>query len=292
MSAHHFLTNSRALPPIGPSQRWSSAFSSGQCWDWDGLSTHAHEGDVVWISVLHADWKDKISALVQGAVPLYVVVLSPLPYDAEGLRAIHLGAHGYCHLYAVPELMQEVGRAVQTGALWVGPELVGRIASATRTLLHQHSQNAAVVPSVDLSVLSARELQVARAVADGKSNKEVASQLYISERTVKAHLGAVFEKLAVRDRVQLVLRMSSVSEPEVQAYLNDLHEDGNVMSRTDADLARVTEDLVDLLIQRGVIKFTDLPDAAQAKLLLRKQARATLTQGLRLIPEDGDHGTI
>jgi DNA-binding CsgD family transcriptional regulator len=44
-------------------------------------------------------------------------------------------------------------------------------------------------------------------VADGKSNREVAEQLFISERTVKAHLGAAFEKLGVRDRVQLVLHL-------------------------------------------------------------------------------------
>lgn len=287
-----FLTSPRSNPPIGPSERWLTAFPSGRSLAWEELNAHAREGDVVWMSVHHADWKDKIIALVQADVPLFVVVLSPLPYDAEGLRAIHMGAHGYCHLHAVPELMREVERAVQSGALWVGPDLVGRIASATRTLLTQRGPDVAVVPSIDLSVLSARELQVARAVSDGKSNKEVAAQLYISERTVKAHLGAVFDKLGVRDRVQLVLRMSAVSEPEVQAYLSDLPEAGTAMSRTDAGLARVTEDLIDVLIQRGLIKFTDLPQAAQAKLLQRKQVRTSLTQGLKLVPEEGDPGTI
>ena len=52
------------------------------------------------------------------------------------------------------------------------------------------------------------ELEVALAVAGGKSNREVAEQLFIAERTVKAHLGAVFEKLGVRDRLQLALRLS------------------------------------------------------------------------------------
>ena len=56
--------------------------------------------------------------------------------------------------------------------------------------------------------VSAREAEVAQAVAAGKSNREVAEQLFISERTVKAHLGAVFEKLGVRDRLQLALRLS------------------------------------------------------------------------------------
>ena len=49
---------------------------------------------------------------------------------------------------------------------------------------------------------------MAQAVARGLSNKEIAEKLFISERTVKAHLGATFEKLQVRDRVQLVLRLN------------------------------------------------------------------------------------
>ena len=57
-------------------------------------------------------------------------------------------------------------------------------------------------------VLSEREVQVARMVAAGASNKEIASRLAITERTVKAHLAASFEKLAVRDRLQLALRVN------------------------------------------------------------------------------------
>ena len=60
--------------------------------------------------------------------------------------------------------------------------------------------------AADLAALVARLIDPA--VAAGKSNREVAEQLFISERTVKAHLGAVFEKLGVRDRLQLALRLS------------------------------------------------------------------------------------
>jgi DNA-binding NarL/FixJ family response regulator len=68
---------------------------------------------------------------------------------------------------------------------------------------------AAVAPSADLSLLTSREKAVAELVAAGKSNKEVARDLDITERTVKAHLSAAFEKLQVRDRLQLVLLFSS-----------------------------------------------------------------------------------
>jgi DNA-binding NarL/FixJ family response regulator len=63
-------------------------------------------------------------------------------------------------------------------------------------------------PSADdprLAVLTQRELEVARKIADGASNKEVARDLDITERTVKAHAGAIFEKLGARDRLHLSL---------------------------------------------------------------------------------------
>jgi DNA-binding NarL/FixJ family response regulator len=59
--------------------------------------------------------------------------------------------------------------------------------------------------AVSLDELTKRERQVAKAVADGLSNREIAARLSISERTVKARLTSVFQKLNVRDRVQLAL---------------------------------------------------------------------------------------
>lgn len=57
------------------------------------------------------------------------------------------------------------------------------------------------------------------------------------------------------------------------------------LSQSDADMARVLEDLIDVLIHRGVIQFTDLPEAAQAKLLHRRQTRAQISQSLQLLPD-------
>lgn len=206
MSKHHFLASAAAQPPIVPSERWLLAFPDGQWSNWSTLQSTVRPGDVVWVPVNHSDWKDKVGDLLKREPKCHVVVTSSVPYDAEGLRALNVGARGYCHLLAVPELMREVAEVVSHGGLWVGPELVQRLMAATRDAL-ERSPNAQP-PEVDLSALSDREAQVARAVAAGKSNKEVADLLHISERTVKAHLGSVFDKLGVRDRVQLVLHLS------------------------------------------------------------------------------------
>ena len=64
------------------------------------------------------------------------------------------------------------------------------------------------------------------------------------------------------------------------------------LSETDIGLARVLEDLIDVLITRGVVQFTDLPQAAQAKLLERRQTRATRTRRLSLLPDDSDSGLL
>ena len=61
---------------------------------------------------------------------------------------------------------------------------------------------------VDIQSLTAREQQVARAVAGGASNKEVARTLNITERTIKAHVSAIFLKLGARDRLHLSLIMN------------------------------------------------------------------------------------
>jgi DNA-binding NarL/FixJ family response regulator len=56
-----------------------------------------------------------------------------------------------------------------------------------------------------LSALTTRELQIARAVAEGRGNREIATQLGITEQTVKNHLTSIFEKVGVTSRLQLAL---------------------------------------------------------------------------------------
>jgi hypothetical protein len=62
----------------------------------------------------------------------------------------------------------------------------------------------------------------------------------------------------------------------------------NALAESDITLARVLEDLIDVLITRGQIQFTDLPVAAQAKLLERRESREALTHRLELLPGDSE----
>lgn len=87
--------------------------------------------------------------------------------------------------------------------------------------------------------------------------------------------------------------MNQPAQSPSDGGINAKHDE---LARSDAGLARVTEDLIDILITRGVIQFTDFPPAAQAKLLERRQARAVLSHRLRLLDDgnisDDDAGLI
>jgi DNA-binding NarL/FixJ family response regulator len=205
----HFL----ASDAVQPSDRWWMAFPQGVRFgkaDRSALVEALQKADAapaaVWLSTEYSDWPELLRTVLAQAPAARVVVVSGVPEDREGLRAINEGARGYCHLFAVPEMLQEVAVVVQHGGLWVGPALVARLAAATWSLT---APQASPQVQEDLQqLLSSRELEVAQAVARGLSNKEIAEKLFISERTVKAHLGSTFEKLHVRDRVQLVLRLN------------------------------------------------------------------------------------
>lgn len=84
----------------------------------------------------------------------------------------------------------------------------------------------------------------------------------------------------------------SVEEsPELEIYLQQLEEAGEQIAGTDKPLVRVLEDLIDLLIDREVIRFTDFPQVAQGKLMARRQLRAALNPGLDLL-DDGEKPII
>jgi hypothetical protein len=74
--------------------------------------------------------------------------------------------------------------------------------------------------------------------------------------------------------------------PELQAFLGQLGEEAHQLSATDQDFVRVLEDVVELLVSKGVILFTELPPSAQEKMLHRQRLRTGLAANLDLIGDD------
>lgn len=130
-----------------------------------------------------------------------VVVASFKPNDPEGQQAFLHGAKAYTQAYTAPAQWRMILQQVAAGQVWLGQSLMSR-------LLSQASRGLADEVSTEWQKdLTAREIDVAQRAALGHSNAMIAEDLAISERTVRAHLGSVFSKLGISDRLMLVLKV-------------------------------------------------------------------------------------
>ena len=125
-----------------------------------------------------------------------VVVVTASEQPEEALEAMRSGARAVVFKrYAVHTLMDAI-RAAAPDQVWMPPSLQAHMVGAFRESARDP--------------LTAREREIIRHVALGLRNAEVARKLFISERTVKAHLNNVFQKLGIRDRVELALYAARV----------------------------------------------------------------------------------
>ncbi|MHB8354432.1 MAG: response regulator transcription factor [Burkholderiales bacterium] len=186
---------------------WRAAFPKAQLAPL-AASSRFRGADVVW---LRLPYEGDIEAVIRklrhftGKIPI-LVALSDEPRDEEGLVALRAGASGYCNGYSSPVVLQQVAQTVMQGGVWLGQSLLQKLVAVTA----QQAPRSAAASREWAVGLTEREQMVAQAVALGASNKEIADQLGITERTVKAHLTSAFEKLHVRDRLQLTLLVNGI----------------------------------------------------------------------------------
>ena len=133
-----------------------------------------------------------------------VVVLTTFDLDEYALSAIQAGASGFLLKDAPPEELLEAIRTVHRGDAVIAPSttrrLLDHVAPLLRTSGTPGSRHAAAVAS-----LTPREHEVFTLIAQGLSNPEIAAKLFLSEATVKTHVGHILAKLEARDRVQAVV---------------------------------------------------------------------------------------
>lgn len=192
---HIFLTQPAVVSP-----RWHEAFPSAQILaQLDGLPAKL-AGVTLWVHLPTPDLLHHLPLWLKAEAR--IVVLAAVEDPAQAKLVIEQGASGYLHYLAATTLLKQVHQVVRVGGLWLGADLMRQLVFGAATILKP------TLTAPGLDSLTLREKSVAEAVASGKANKEIARDLDITERTVKAHLSAVFEKLQVRDRLQLVLVMS------------------------------------------------------------------------------------
>jgi DNA-binding NarL/FixJ family response regulator len=130
-----------------------------------------------------------------------VVMLTTFDMDEYVYQALRAGASGFLLKDVPPEQLVAGIRSVASGDSLLAP-------SVTRRLIQQFVRrppDALRTPAPELSRLTAREVEVLRMMARGRSNIEIATEFVVSETTVKTHVAHVLAKLGVRDRVQAVV---------------------------------------------------------------------------------------
>jgi two-component system NarL family response regulator len=133
---------------------------------------------------------------IKAAVPqIHIVVLTSHTLPDEIIAALASGADAYCVKGATLEQLIKAIDAAKDGATYLDPQIA-------RTVIENLTAPPAQAPSTNIASLSDREIDVLKLIVEGKSNQEIAKDLYLSTNTIKTHVRGIMNKLSVDDRVQ------------------------------------------------------------------------------------------
>lgn len=131
-----------------------------------------------------------------------VALAGVLVYE-QAIRLLQKGVRGYGNRHMHRDNVLQAVAAVRTGQVWLPPSIITQMITAIPGTPAPGNDQTLVEP------LSKREEEVAQLVTHGLSNKEIADKIYISVRTVKAHLTSIFAKTGFRDRLELAVKMKN-----------------------------------------------------------------------------------
>jgi len=140
-----------------------------------------------------------------------LIAFSDTPSDAEGMDMLVKGFKVYINTFVSRSIFAEMLLVIARGDIWAGPAIVQKL---LKQMLSQH--NSAVIAEATSSAmpldafdLSEREEQVVMVLIEGASNKQIARELDITERTVKAHVSSILKKTDTTDRLSLILKLKN-----------------------------------------------------------------------------------
>lgn len=140
---------------------------------------------------------------------LKVLLLASELTTEEELSALAAGAAGCCGPNLLPEKIRQIFATVEDNGVWISsatlPHLLQRLKRLENLSRQNKSQQDNGTHRNEITGLTPREREIVDLVAKGDSNKIIARELNITDRTVKTHLSIIFQKLKVNDRLQLAL---------------------------------------------------------------------------------------
>ena len=196
----------------GLKRHWAHALGSARACEipeHSPISRLMTQTGTVWVDLATPelpDWKSEQWSAVLQRKELLVIAASSSPSDDEGIAALDAGCVAYCHAFSDAVTLRRVQQVVRAGNVWIGQTLMNRLLKNTAKL----GVATVNLPTNWQSELTTREIEIAKLAASGASNLLIAANCKITERTVKAHLSAVFEKLHVKDRLQLALKVHGI----------------------------------------------------------------------------------
>ncbi|MGK7933983.1 MAG: response regulator [Microcystaceae cyanobacterium] len=125
---------------------------------------------------------------------IHIVILTSHTLATEVVAALSSGADAYCVKGANSERLLAAIEAAKEGATYLDPQVARMVVNHLKPPTPQVSEN--------LASLSQREMDVLKLIVEGKSNNEIAKELYLSINTIKTHVRGIMNKLSVDDRVQ------------------------------------------------------------------------------------------
>lgn len=151
------------------------------------------------------DEKALYTLLQQHPIAHRILVLVNTPNTDQGIRLLHSGVHGYANARINAQKLLAAINVIIQGEIWAGEDILMKLLQKVpaRSTHYRTDKNLN-------NNLSNREKQIIDQIIQGKTNKQIAEILHITERTVKAHLSAVFKKTQTRNRLELTVKLQSL----------------------------------------------------------------------------------
>lgn len=134
--------------------------------------------------------------------PLPLIALTVVPAFKEAVILMQIGVKGYGNRKMRPENIKQAIESVISGQIWLPPEIVNQLINSVGVKETKSKEN-----NIILEGLSTREKEVANYVAEGLANQEMADKMFVTLRTVKAHLSSIYDKTGLRNRLELGVRL-------------------------------------------------------------------------------------
>lgn len=189
------------------------------------IAADVHEVVLIDAETMVRPYAEKVAGIVALPGVGRVIVMTADFIEDEEVALLRCGVQGCCRRGIDPDSLRQVLNVTESG-VWVTRSLLPRLVTELRRYAQQSSapttpkvlpeaapEPSPRVSSEKLAVLTPRERDIVNLLADGATNKKVAEDLDITERTVKGHLSNIFMKLGVSDRLNLVLYLNDELHP-------------------------------------------------------------------------------